>query len=506
MTRAFSPVLVMLGVLGFGCGPANIELDSEGGPLKKDGGGNSQNDAPIILDAPHQEQDGPHVLEDASQRPDNCATQSCAPVEDNCLSGEICGNGLDDDCNGTIDDGCPPGCVPGSVQPCFLGPPGRRNVGMCQDGTQTCQGSGEFGQWGPCEGGIFPTAEACDTQDNDCNGCADDSYDCCVAAIQCPNQMPDGLPYADYVIDGTGFYPGAAMAWSWKVEGGPCDKMLWSTSSKTTYKLNGTANTTTVMGATTSTLTFHPTLSGDYTVTMTVGTADGPLTCTFLVHIKGPGFRTELCWDKTGSTDIDLHLHRPGTTTPWFTTDGTSTGATNNDDCYYLNCRASNLIAGTGPSWGYAHTSVDNCKGAPDDGSQWTAPAVGYCASPRLDVDNISVQGKPENINVDNPNNAEKFRVMVHYYGGVSVVVHPMINIYCGGKILATYGQDPDFVPNYNKSGGFANGSGGAMWRVVDVTTAVDASGETTGCDLEPLHAPGQTSGYWVTKDTNLSY
>src|SRR5205823_5586188 len=45
-----------------------------------------------------------------------------------CLAHEDCGasghgNGLDDDCNGKVDDGCT--CTPGDVEPCFLGPPAK---------------------------------------------------------------------------------------------------------------------------------------------------------------------------------------------------------------------------------------------------------------------------------------------------------------------------------------------------------------------------------------------
>jgi hypothetical protein len=38
----------------------------------------------------------------------------------------------------------------------------------------------------------------------------------------------------------------------------------------------------------------------------------------------------------------------------------------------------------------------------------------------------------------------------------------------------------------------------GAMWRAVDITTHVDASGETT-CDVMLLHPPGTTTGFYVT-------
>ena len=97
--------------------------------------------------------------------------EPCIPVGSGCGVAEICGNGLDDDCNGAVDDGC--ACQPGSVQSCFNGFPGRRNVGVCNDGSQTCIG-GEFGSWSSCVGGVTPSAEICDGNDNDCDGCIDD--------------------------------------------------------------------------------------------------------------------------------------------------------------------------------------------------------------------------------------------------------------------------------------------------------------------------------------------
>ena len=81
------------------------------------------------------------------------------PINAGCAAKEDCGpsghgNGLDDDCNGAVDDACP--CTPGDVKPCFMGPPGKHNVGACTDGTQTCGGVGEFIHWGPCMGSIGP--------------------------------------------------------------------------------------------------------------------------------------------------------------------------------------------------------------------------------------------------------------------------------------------------------------------------------------------------------------
>ena len=274
-----------------------------------------------------------------------------------------------------------------------------------------------------------------------------------------------------------------AASWTWTVEGGPCDKLLDATSGNVSY---------TLFGQNTDTLTLTPTLSGDYTVTLTIVTVAGDvLECTFIVHIAGPGLRVELCWDTTGSADIDLHLHNSGTTTPWFTTELTGSNV-NPDDCYYRNCQAS--ISASRVDWGPAYTTspLSECQNGPD-GPQWVS--YGSCHNPRLDVDNIGTPGIPENINVDNPLDGATYRTMVHHYSG-NITTHPLVNIYCGGTLLGTYGQAPDLVPGFTMGGSFG---GGPMWRVVDITTHVDASGVTTDCTLTPLHPPGMISGYWVT-------
>jgi hypothetical protein len=91
--------------------------------------------------------------------------------------------------------------------------------------------------------------------------------------------------------------------------------------------------------------------------------------------------------------------------------------------------------------------------------------------------------------------------VAVHHYGG-STTTHPMVNIYCGGTLQATYGKAPDTVPGFTAGGGYA---AGPLWRVVDVTTHVDGAGMTTACDLAPLNPPGSTTGYYVTNN-NMAY
>ena len=77
--------------------------------------------------------------------------------------GESCNN-IDDNCNGTVDDGV--------TQACYTGPAGTQNVGLCRAGNQACS-AGTFS--GACVGQITPVVEICDNKDNNCNGSVDES-------------------------------------------------------------------------------------------------------------------------------------------------------------------------------------------------------------------------------------------------------------------------------------------------------------------------------------------
>ncbi len=115
---------------------------------------------------------------------------------------EVCGDGLDNDLNGFVDEKC--GCAQlGITQPCFGGFPSQANHMLCQKGVQTCSGSAEFKDWGPCEnwqcGSAPPPEEVCDNGvDDNCNGLVDEGCalnvnvmingDCLFAA--CPPQAP----------------------------------------------------------------------------------------------------------------------------------------------------------------------------------------------------------------------------------------------------------------------------------------------------------------------------
>jgi hypothetical protein len=87
------------------------------------------------------------------------------------LPDEICDNGLDDDGNKSVDDGC--ACDHGEVQSCFLGRAVQRKVGICRDGFQVCTD----GKWGSaCTASIEPRDEIDgNRQDDDCDGRIDET-------------------------------------------------------------------------------------------------------------------------------------------------------------------------------------------------------------------------------------------------------------------------------------------------------------------------------------------
>jgi len=95
-----------------------------------------------------------------------------------CVDDEICGDGLDADCDGNVDEGC--GCTPGDTAVCFRGDSSFRGVGQCADGMMVCEGSFEFGEWGPCTGDVLPAPEECDAAgvDEDCDGAPNDGCMC----------------------------------------------------------------------------------------------------------------------------------------------------------------------------------------------------------------------------------------------------------------------------------------------------------------------------------------
>ncbi|HRI63790.1 MAG TPA: MopE-related protein, partial [Polyangium sp.] len=74
-------------------------------------------------------------------------------------SPEVC-DGLDNDCNGAVDNGSP-----GAGMNCSTG-----QLGVCDAGTTACTGGAVV-----CNRNINPSSESCDNLDNDCDGMVDDN-------------------------------------------------------------------------------------------------------------------------------------------------------------------------------------------------------------------------------------------------------------------------------------------------------------------------------------------
>jgi hypothetical protein len=373
---------------------------------------------------------------------------ACDPLPTGYTGTEICGDGLDNDGDGLVDEGCP--CALGATQSCFPGDPAQLGVGQCLPGVQICTG----GFWGECQGGFVASAEVCDDKDNDCNGCVDDGLVDCVPSFSCP-VGDTARPLSWYNLNGPAILDiEGATGWSWTV--------IPPRNSGTSGPENPYAANTRV----------YMDVSGDYLISVTATDEKGSAVgCSWIVTAQGEGLRVELTWDTMGRVDVDLHLHRSGTTTDW---------CHQSDDCYYANCRVYH-----GANWGYPRSPGDYC-----------GLTVGECPNPRLDIDNIRLLATPENINIDNPNPGDTFRIMVHMYSGDQITTRARVSIYCGGRLMGVFGEAPREAILQNADWGCM----GDTWRVADVRMTEDPVTGAGGCLINPLF--NESGGWDIRTDT----
>jgi hypothetical protein len=288
-----------------------------------------------------------------------------------------------------------------------------------------------------------------------------------------------GVPIS---LDGTRFVSGDVRRWHWDLVREDCDAVVANPEF-------------TLQGAEASHLTFQALRPSPYHFTLhVVGAAGDKGACDFEVPTEGRGMRVELCWNTSQNTDLDLYLHNPSDTAPWYTPGAPSVSdGIDGSTCNVVNCVANLRLGRPRADFGYPDSPLSFCLGGP---GATEFQALGRCPNPRAREDNNQslATGVAERIQIDNPKNLQTFRAMVQNFSNSSA--EPHVFAYCGGKKAGE-------APPPKAPGGFnvaMPGVFGVMWRAADITAHVASSGTTTDCAFSLPAAPDGVAPY-VTID-----
>ena len=100
-----------------------------------------------------------------------CNAGSCDVACPGCTDADGDGYGPEPECAGPDCDDADDMLGDNGVRSCYSGPSGTAGVGECLMGTETCID----GALGPCTGSVTPSGEACNDQDDDCDGATDET-------------------------------------------------------------------------------------------------------------------------------------------------------------------------------------------------------------------------------------------------------------------------------------------------------------------------------------------
>jgi hypothetical protein len=513
---------------------------------------------------------GPYVRRCAAATDNEC--DGATEVDPQRKNGAF-GNGFDDDCDGKVDEGCACDAAHpvGTTKPCSLvsptqvDPATNKPVGWCainSMGTEKCITKGNevlTAVWdGECRGAQPPFADdVCAPGDFDCDGrdLNSKTRDCrCRVDVKCPTDPIVTAPFPDPnnlpPIDGSSWVgggPGNGTNWKWTVTGGDCDNILPHPTFAVYGQPQATLHGPRLSGNTPQTglgtngnqkgfvigpgpavgSTIYPAfgLSGDYLVKGEWDSPDGHHACTVKVQVRAPGIRVELCWAPQPQ-DVDLHFARlqnpKSCTHGWFTTCAADeTG----DDCYFSEASGCRGVDTGATWWGYPNSPDAACHG-------WASKRQADCNNPRLDVDNLNCDPNvadpmndettggfcgPENINLDNPKNGDKFVVGAHFFSKLYDAItppppKPHVNIYCNGERKLAFGYDPTSTPPNEFPVLRQPGSElvaidtGDMWEVARIEAKV-TGGALTDCLITPIHSktpkPTKDGSTDICVDTN---